>query len=66
VLTVLHGAQLTEFLDGTNPVLTEKLTIKIQKEKVEEVMNPVYAVWKVQEQHVLSYLLTSVSHDVFI
>jgi hypothetical protein len=66
VLTILRGAQLTEFLDGTNPALTEKLTIKIQKEKVEEVMNPVYAVWKVQEQHVLSYLLTSVSHDVFI
>jgi hypothetical protein len=69
VLTVLRGAQLTEFLDGSNPAPEEKLMIKVQKEKAEEVKevpNPAYASWKAQEQQVLSYLLTSVSRDVLI
>jgi glutathionylspermidine synthase len=30
------------------------------------VPNPTFAAWKAQEQQVLSYLLTSVSHDVLI
>jgi hypothetical protein len=30
------------------------------------VPNPAFEVWKAQEQHVLSYLLTSVSRDVLI
>jgi hypothetical protein len=69
VLVVLHGAQLAGFLDGTNPASAEKIMIKIQKEKaedVEEVSNPAYAVWSTQEQQVLNYLLASVSHDVLI
>jgi hypothetical protein len=69
VLVVLHGTQLAGFLDGTNPASAEKIMIKIQKEKaedVEEVSNPAYAVWSTQEQQVLNYLLASVSHDVLI
>jgi glutathionylspermidine synthase len=69
VLAVLRGAQLTSFLDGTNKAPTEKIVIKSQKESNEdtqEVPNLAFALWKAQEQHVLSYLLTSVSHDVLI
>jgi hypothetical protein len=69
VIAILHGAQLTKFLDGSNPAPEEKLMIKVQKEKAEEVKevpNPAYASWKAQEQQVLSYLLTSVSRDVLI
>jgi hypothetical protein len=32
VLAVLHGAQLTSFLDGTNPAPAEKIKIKASKE----------------------------------
>jgi hypothetical protein len=46
VLTVLHGTQLTEFLDGTNSTPVEKFMIKVQKEKTEEVLNPAFALWK--------------------
>jgi 16S rRNA C967 or C1407 C5-methylase (RsmB/RsmF family) len=66
VLAVLRGAQLAGFLDGTNKAPTEKIVIKSQKESNEdtqEVPNPAFALWKAQEQQVLSYLLTSVSCD---
>jgi hypothetical protein len=33
VIAILRGAQLTEFLDGSNPAPEEKLMIKVQKEK---------------------------------
>jgi glutathionylspermidine synthase len=69
VLTVLRGVQLAGFLDGTNNTTAEKIVIKSQKESNEdsqEVPNPAFALWKAQEQQVLSYLLTSVSRDVLI
>jgi hypothetical protein len=69
VLAVLRGAQLTGFLDGINKAPAEKIVIKSQKESNEdtqEVPNPAFALWKAQEQQVLSYLLTSVSRDVLI
>jgi hypothetical protein len=69
VLTALRGAQLVGFLDGTNTAPTEKLSVKAQKGTdgdSEEVPNPDYETWKAQEQHVLSYLLYSMSCDVLI
>jgi hypothetical protein len=53
VLTALKGAQLVGFLDGTNTAPAEKLTIQAQKgtnSDSEEVPNPAYETWKVQEQ----------------
>jgi hypothetical protein len=69
VLTTLRGVQLAAFLDGINTVPTKKLTVKAQKGAdgdTEEVPNPAFETWKAQEQQVLSYLLSSVSHDVLI
>jgi hypothetical protein len=69
VLAVLRGAQLVGFLDDTNKAPAEKIVIKSQTESNEdtqEVPNPAFALWKAQEQQVLSYLLTSVSRDVLI
>jgi hypothetical protein len=69
VLAVLRGAQLASFLDGTNKAPAEKIMIKSQKESNEdtqEVPNPAFALWKAQEQHVFSYLLTSIFRDVLI
>jgi K+-sensing histidine kinase KdpD len=34
--------------------------------EAEEESNPAFKLWKAQEQQVLSYLLTSVSHDVLV
>jgi electron transfer flavoprotein alpha subunit len=70
VLVVLRGAQLAGFLDGTTKAPAEKIHMakKPSKEKgeVEEVSNSAFELWKAQEQQVLSYLLTSVSHDVLV
>jgi hypothetical protein len=66
VLMVLRGTQLAEFLDGTNKAPIEKIQLPKKSDKedeVEEVSNPAFELLKAQEQHVLSYLLTSVSHD---
>jgi uncharacterized membrane protein YgcG len=69
VLAILHGTQLARFLDGTNKSPAEKIHVKKQLEKTEEVNempNPAFEVWKAQEQQVLIYLLTSVSCDVLV
>jgi hypothetical protein len=69
VLAVLRSAQLAGFLDGSSKAPADKIKIKSQKgTKVdfEEVSNPAYEAWKAQEQHVLSYLLTSVSRDILV
>jgi hypothetical protein len=70
VLAVLQGAQLAGFLDGTIKAPAEKIHMvkKSGKEEgeAEEASNPAFELWKAQEQQVLSYLLTSVSHDVLV
>jgi hypothetical protein len=70
VLAILQGAQLAGFLDGTIKDHAEKIHMakKSGKEEgeVEEASNPTFELWKAHEQQVLSYLLTSVSHDVLV
>jgi hypothetical protein len=64
-----QGEQLARFLDGTNKVPAEKLIVKVQKGTdgdSEEVLNPTYDTWKAQEQQVLSYMLSSMSHDILV
>jgi hypothetical protein len=48
---------------------TEKIKVKAQKGtdgETKEVPNPTFETWRAQEQQVLSYLLSSVSHDILI
>jgi hypothetical protein len=67
VLTVLRGAQLIGFIEGTNPAPPEKIKVKTQKgQDLEEISNPAFESWKAPKQQVLSYLLTSVSRDVLV
>jgi hypothetical protein len=69
VLAVLGGAQLAGFLDGTKKSPAEKIQImkKSNKEdEIKEVSNPTFELWRAKEQHVLGYLLTSISHDVLV
>jgi hypothetical protein len=66
---MLRSAQLAGFLDGSSKALADKIKIKSQKgteANFEEVLNRAYEAWKAQEQQVLSYLLTSVSHDILV
>jgi hypothetical protein len=51
-LAILRGAYLAGFLNGANPAPAEKIKLKTQKEsakEIEEVSNPAYEVWKIQE-----------------
>jgi hypothetical protein len=70
VLVVLQGAQLAGFLEGTTKAPVEKIHMakKSGKEEgeAEEASNSAFELWKAQEQQVLSYLLTSVSHDILV
>jgi glutathionylspermidine synthase len=70
VLAVLRGAQFAGFLDGTTKAPAEKIHMakKSGKEEGEgeEASNPAFELWKAHEQQVLSYLFTSVSHDVLV
>jgi hypothetical protein len=70
VLAVLQGAQLASFLDGTNKAPPEKVQIAKKsgkgEDEAEEASNPALDLWKAHEQQVLSYLLTSVSHNVIV
>jgi hypothetical protein len=52
VLVVLRGAQLIGFLDGANKAPTEKIKIEGKKgsdEETQEVPNPAFELWNVQE-----------------
>jgi electron transfer flavoprotein alpha subunit len=70
VFVVFRGAQLAGFLDDTTKAPAEKIHMAKKSDKeegeAEEASNPVFELWKAQEQQVLSYLLTSVSHDVLV
>jgi hypothetical protein len=70
VFAVLRGAQLAGFLEGTTKAPAEKIHMAKKSDKeegeAEEASNPAFKLWKAQKQQVLSYLLTSVSHDVLV
>jgi hypothetical protein len=63
VLTAIHASQLEGFIDGSNKA-PEK-TIEVEKEsKTLVVSNLDYAIWCVRDQHMLTYLVTSLSREV--
>jgi hypothetical protein len=57
---VIHVAQLEGFLDGSEKAPEKNLEIEKNSKKL-TVPNPDYAVWCVHDQHVLTYLVTSLS-----
>jgi hypothetical protein len=56
-------AQLEGFLDGSEKAHEKNLEIEKDSKKL-TVPNPDYAVWCVHDQHVLTYLVTSLSREV--
>jgi hypothetical protein len=56
-------AHLEGFLDGSEKAPEKNLEIKKDFKKL-TVPNPDYAVWHVRDQHILTYLVTSLSPEV--
>ena len=66
VLPAIRGARLVGILDGS--ILQPSSTIKTQKadQTIEEVDNPAYNRWIEQDQHLLSYLLSSMTKEILV
>jgi hypothetical protein len=61
--STIRVAQLEGFLDGSEKAPEKNLEIEKDSKKL-TVPNPDYAVWRVRDQHVLTYLITSLSRGV--
>ena len=66
VLLAIRGTRLVGILDGS--ILQPSSTIKTQKadQTIEEVDNPAYNRWIEQDQHLLSYLLSSMTKEILV
>ena len=66
VLPAIRGARLVGILDGS--IVQPSPTIKTQKadQSIEEVENPAYDRWVEQDQHLLSYLLSTMTKEVLV
>jgi hypothetical protein len=60
VLPTIRAAQLEVFIDGSNKAPEKTLEIEKDAETL-VIPYPDYAVWLVRDQHVLTYLVTSLS-----
>jgi hypothetical protein len=65
VVTTMRGARLEGYLDGRTPKPAAELDAK-DEDNVTKVANPAYEDWRVVDQHVLSFLLASISKDVLV
>ena len=65
-MPAIRGARLVGILDGS--ILQPSSTIKTQKadQTIEEVDNPAYNRWIEQDQHLLSYLLSSMTKEILV
>jgi hypothetical protein len=65
VMATMHDARLEGYLGGKRPKPIAELDAKYG-DKVTKVMNPAYEDWRAMDQHVLSFLLASISKDVLV
>jgi hypothetical protein len=63
VVPAIRAAQLEGFIEGTERVPMKTLEVKKDSKKV-LILNTDYATWCVCDQHVLTYLVTSLSREV--
>jgi hypothetical protein len=63
VLPAIHAAQLEGFINGSEKSLEKILEVEKDFKKM-MVPNPDYTVWRVRDQHILTYLVTSLSREV--
>jgi hypothetical protein len=62
-LPVIRATQLEGFLDGFEKAPEKNLEIEKDSKKL-TIPNPDYVVWHVSDQHILTYLVTSLSWEV--
>jgi hypothetical protein len=65
VLPAICAAQLEGFIDGSKSVLVKILEVEKDSKKM-KVPNPDFAVWRMRDQHVLTYLVTLLSQEVLV
>ena len=64
VKSAVCGAMLEDYLTGANKAPDAEIIIKGADGKEEKKPNPAYALWRAQDQQVLSYLLSNISPSV--
>ncbi|KAK1665884.1 hypothetical protein QYE76_054043 [Lolium multiflorum] len=64
VLPALRGALVMGLLDGSDPTPPKTLEEEDSNKKVTQIPNPVYGVWLVRDQQVLSWLVKTLSSDI--
>jgi hypothetical protein len=65
VTAAINGAQAAHLLNPNTTPPPPTITQKNAEGKDESTPNPDYAVWKAQDQQVLSYLLSGLSKEIF-
>ena len=65
VMPGLQGAQVTGLLDGTNAAPPSMVEQQQSDKTTVAVPNPLYAPWLSKDRQVLSYLLNSLSKEIF-
>jgi hypothetical protein len=65
-MSVIRGAQLAGFLEGSIKTPDVEITTKDDKGKDVIIPNPAYACWFAQDQTVLGYLLRNMTREVLI
>ena len=64
-LPSLRGARVMPLLEGTDLAPSEFLEAEDEQKKKISIPNPAYDVWITKDQQVVSFLVNSLSHDVF-
>jgi hypothetical protein len=64
VRPAIRAAQLESFIEGTGKAHQKTLEIEKDSKKKVVIPNPDHAVWRVRDQHMLTYLVTSLSREV--
>jgi hypothetical protein len=63
VLPAIRVTQLEWFIDGSKITPVKTLEVEEDSKKI-TVPNPEYVVWRVRDQHMLTYMVTSLSREV--
>jgi hypothetical protein len=65
VVATMRGARLEGYLNGKMPKPVAEFDTK-DGDKIAKVINLTYEDWRAADQHVLSFLLASVSNDILV
>ncbi|XP_072147987.1 uncharacterized protein [Setaria viridis] len=66
ILPAIKGARLMGILDGSSKAPAKTMTVEKADKSKEEVLNPAYEAWQVQDQQLLSYIVNSLTKNVLV